>query len=305
MLQENILAGQRIEKFHLEYFDGKEWENFAEAATIGYKRLLRFPEITTDKVKIVIDKCRTNPNLSSFGLYLAPPEVKFDKIGEAFADTVHFKLSTNEKDAKIFYTLDGRIPNKNSLKFSGEVILNKTTNVIAIAISPNGEKSLPVTAVFSKAKYGVKYNSMFDSKYPGGGSYALVDGLKGSTNYNDGRWQGFNGSNLDVIIDLGKTKKIKKITTDFLRDIFSYIFLPASVEFSASVNGKNFSLLKRINNNLPQNDNTPVIKTFEIKPADISARFIRVKAVNIGVCPPWHKGAGEKAWIFCDEVTIE
>ncbi len=305
MLQENILAGQRIEKFHLEYFDGNDWKNFAAATTIGYKRLLRFPEVTTDKVKIVIDQCRTNPTLSTFGLFMAPPEVKIQPDGGTFTDTIHFNLTSNEKGAGIFYTLDGKIPDKNSLKYSDKVVLNKTTKVTAIAISPDGKKSLPVMAVFGKAKYGVKYNSEFDSKYPGGGNYALVDGLKGSTNFNDGRWQGFNGSNLDVVIDLGKVKKIKKISTDFLRDIPSFIFLPASVDFSASINGKEFSLLKNFQNDPPLNNNSPLIKKFEIKPVNLSARYIRVKAVNIGVCPPWHKGAGDKAWIFCDEVTIE
>lgn len=72
MLQENILEGQRIEKFHLQFWDGESWNTFAEATTIGYKRLLRFPDVTAGKIKIVIDQCRTNPTLSSFGLYRSP-----------------------------------------------------------------------------------------------------------------------------------------------------------------------------------------------------------------------------------------
>ena len=28
-------------------------------------------------------------------------------------------------------------------------------------------------------------------------------------------------------------------------------------------------------------------------------------AENRGRCPDWHPGAGEKAWIFADEITIE
>lgn len=71
-LQENILVGQRIEKFHLKYWNGVEWIKFSEGTTVGYKRLLRFPTVTSSKIKIVIEQSRLNPTLASFGLYFAP-----------------------------------------------------------------------------------------------------------------------------------------------------------------------------------------------------------------------------------------
>lgn len=72
MLQENITVGQRIEKFILEYKDGNGWKPFAEGTTVGYKRLLRFAPVTTDKVRLRILSSRLNPTLSSFGLYHQP-----------------------------------------------------------------------------------------------------------------------------------------------------------------------------------------------------------------------------------------
>jgi len=36
----------------------------------------------------------------------------------------------------------------------------------------------------------------------------------------------------------------------------------------------------------------------------VNARYVRVKAVNMGKCPQWHKGAGNKAWLFADEISI-
>ena len=69
-LQENIRVGQRVEKFSAYYeVDGK-WKKFAEETTIGYKRLLRFTSISTDKVKINIESSRLNPTLAEIGLYL-------------------------------------------------------------------------------------------------------------------------------------------------------------------------------------------------------------------------------------------
>ncbi len=72
MLQEHIKIGQRIEEFELEYWDGENWREAAKGTTVGYKRLLQFEPITTDKVKLKITASRLNPTLQSFGLYKQP-----------------------------------------------------------------------------------------------------------------------------------------------------------------------------------------------------------------------------------------
>jgi alpha-L-fucosidase len=69
MLQENITIGQRIEKFIFEYQENGEWKKVTEGTTVGYKRLLRFDPVTTNKVRLIILSSRLNPTLSEFGLY--------------------------------------------------------------------------------------------------------------------------------------------------------------------------------------------------------------------------------------------
>jgi len=305
MLQENILKGQRIEKFRLDYWDGQLWRTFAKATTVGYKRLLRFPEVNTDRIKIIIEQSRTNPTLASFGLYLTPPEINFVSDGNAFTDNMQVKISCDSKRAKIYYTLDGTVPDENSALYTDGISLSQTTTITAVAISSSSKKSLPIKSTFNKVKFSINYNSLYDEKYTGGGKYGLIDGFKGSDNFNDGSWQGFNGSNLDATVDLKEIKTINKISARFLRDINSFIFLPESVEFSISENGKDFSEPVIIKNDVEQNNKKELIKEFEFLPKNVSGRFIKVKANNIGVCPAWHKGAGEKAWIFADEISVE
>lgn len=69
LLQENITVGQRIEKFVLEYREGNEWKTITSGTTVGYKRLIRFNPVTTNKVRLRILSSRLNPTLSEFGLY--------------------------------------------------------------------------------------------------------------------------------------------------------------------------------------------------------------------------------------------
>jgi alpha-L-fucosidase len=72
-LAEYIRIGQRVEEFVLEAWDGQAWKQFARGTTIGYKRLLRFDDVTAQKVRLRILKSRVCPTISDFGLYCAPP----------------------------------------------------------------------------------------------------------------------------------------------------------------------------------------------------------------------------------------
>ena len=71
-LREHIKLGQRIEKFRLSALAGAEWKPFAESTTIGYQRLLRFPPVTAQKVRIEILESRLCPTLSDFSLFHNP-----------------------------------------------------------------------------------------------------------------------------------------------------------------------------------------------------------------------------------------
>lgn len=71
LLQENIAQGQRVERFVVEMFDNDGWQKLTEAQTIGYKRILSFPEVTAQKIRIRFTASRSNPLLSELGVYHA------------------------------------------------------------------------------------------------------------------------------------------------------------------------------------------------------------------------------------------
>jgi alpha-L-fucosidase len=74
MLRENIALGQRIERFALDARIEGRWKTVAEATTVGYQRLLRFPATTTDRVRLRILDSRDCPTLCEFGLFRASPK---------------------------------------------------------------------------------------------------------------------------------------------------------------------------------------------------------------------------------------
>ena len=71
MLQEEIQLGQRIEKFRIDYWNGKEWIECTRGTTIGYKRLIKFPPVNSKKIRIVVEESRMKSIIKNVGLYSA------------------------------------------------------------------------------------------------------------------------------------------------------------------------------------------------------------------------------------------
>ena len=142
-------------------------------------------------------------------------------------------------------------------------------------------------------------------KYSAGGIYGLVDGIKGSQEFIEEKWQGFEGEDFEAIINLGETKSINKISVSFLKRIGLWIFPPSEIEFSISKNGLSYSLINSFVNEIPSNFVQDEILEFSTDLNDQEVTFIKITAKNIQICPEWHPGAGDKAWLFVDEIIVE
>ena len=74
MLQEYIPLGQRVKSFVVEYNQAGEWlpvKLNEETTTIGYKRLLRFETITTDKIRVRFTDSRACLCINNIEAYYA------------------------------------------------------------------------------------------------------------------------------------------------------------------------------------------------------------------------------------------
>jgi alpha-L-fucosidase len=72
MLRENFRNGQRVEAFEIQAeIDGK-FVKVTEGTTIGFKRLLRFNPVISNRIQFVITAARDCPEISTFGLYKMP-----------------------------------------------------------------------------------------------------------------------------------------------------------------------------------------------------------------------------------------
>ncbi len=233
------------------------------------------------------------------------PMVSIESSGEVFYKAAHVQLSCARKSAQIHYTLNGDNPGPASPVYKGSIEVRQSSILKAVAIEGK-HKSMITEAKYIKSPYPpAVYKYPFSQEYNGGGAMALTDGRTGDTNYQGGQWQGFNGTDLDAVINLTKVKKIHEISAGFLENTPVWIFLPEYVEYFVSQDGKHFTKVAEIQNDVNARKEGQLIKHFTVKLHDVTAKYIRVFAKNIGVLPPWHQAAGSKAWLFVDEVSIK
>jgi hexosaminidase len=146
--------------------------------------------------------------------------------------------------------------------------------------------------------------SPYDPRYTGGGPGALTDGVRGVADHRHPAWQGYWRHSLDATIDLGKATAVGSIRSTYLQSTAVGIWLPSSVEYAVSADGKTFRVVATVANDVPAKKPGPLVKEFAAKLPATKARYIRVRAKSLGTMPAWHHAAGQKAWLFVDEIAV-
>jgi hypothetical protein len=225
-----------------------------------------------------------------------------------FTETTPLVLAAPLKNEIIYYTLDGSEPTTYSPDYQKPIRIDTTTTLRAFACLKGSLPSFLIQSHFQKIPKNRKIilNTKYSPQYTAGGDNALIDFDRGSDDFRTGAWQGYEGVDIDVTIDLGDIQPVHSLSAGFLQDQKSWIFYPVEVNFSISVDGVLYHEAGIIRNADPEMDEGSTTKDFTISLAQSSkARYVKMRAKNRGTCPPWHPGAGNKAWIFADEIMID
>jgi len=143
-------------------------------------------------------------------------------------------------------------------------------------------------------------------KYANEDPKVLTDGALGGNSFYS-NWLGFEGNNLNAVVDLGELKEIKSLSMNFLQVTNHIVFFPVQVEFFYSDDNLKWKSLGKVSNKFDLSPKSKVndIQTFSINAGELKARYIKVIADNMSKAPIWHHGADLPSWIFADELIIE
>lgn len=216
---------------------------------------------------------------------------------------VAFELkSVNPNGIK--YTTDGSEPNANSISYEKPILVTKNQTIKAAYFENGKVKSATIEQPFFITKSTGKKIELAHQpheNYGIGGSFTLVDGMKGNPSKFGRDWLGFWGKDMNATIDLGKTETISKISINTLLSEGSWIYHPKEIQFLVSNDGVNFQSIQIISQKKIELKKGKVVVEFP----KTKAKFIKIVAKNNGIIVDGKPGAGSNSWLFVDEISVE
>ncbi len=283
VIQEAIAThGERVSAFSLEAMLEGDWKTIAEGNNIGYKNILRFPEITTDQLRVNVLDERLEPaisHVSAFYYKTRPPQLIIERSIEGMvsieAQKADFGWKTYaqdiagslNRDLSIRYTLDGTEPTAESTLYEEPFYL------------AHGEVK---AAAFGKEDQGAVASILFGAVKKSWtllASSASVNGYE-ATKAIDGKketyWKAKAEEKPQITIDLGEQLTLTGFTyLPPLKDKEGMIAL-GNIYYSSD--GSNWQILESFEFGNLINDPSLRRHDFE-EPVD--AKYLKLEAVRI------------------------
>lgn len=201
-IREDIAAaGERVEKHAVDVWTDGQWKEVAQATNIGYRRIVRFPEVTTDKIRLRIIESRLTPAIARISAHYyrrRPPVLNSERDAEGM---VAITAMSSDFDWSNWNNSAG-----NRRRSSGST--DKTGNEYEIYFTVDGSEpsvdSKKYTAPFAMVRGELK-------------AIAVLDGEKGAVHHERfglirKKWKPLNADNkkrnYEIGIDLGKTETL-------------------------------------------------------------------------------------------------
>ena len=281
VIQEAIdTHSERIEKHALDIWVDNGWKEIASATNVGYKRILRFPEVTAQKLRVRVLEARSAPaiaNISGYYYKSRPPQLSLERTIDGmvsiFPKKENFGWNPHGEDAAgninsgylIRYTTDGSEPDLASPLYDRPFSLS-SGEVKAVA-EVNGQLGSTSTQLFGILKK--------DWEVVGADSFS---GKNKAENAFDGKSATYWSSDAKdaphyIAIDLGQTYSITGFT--YTPQTVSSDGMIEKGVIKTSSDGKSWKVLEDFGFGNLIND--PSIRTHRFK-VKIKTRYIRIES---------------------------
>jgi len=240
--------------------------------------------------------------------YPAPPLISANRI---FKNSTPVSIKAIGNNQRLYYYLNDDTFNPKF--YTRPFTIEESQRITAFSVKEEGVETLK-SPVSEAQLYEMPHDweivlqSKYDNQYHAGGPEGLIDGIRGSSSWRAGDWQGYQAQDFEATIDLKESKPINKVSVGFLQDTRSWILMPLKFEVFISTDNKNFILAGSAENKISAKELNVTIQDLKVTIRNAkAARYVKIKAYNFGKLPEWHQGFPFKgdAYIFVDEITIE
>ncbi|MEQ8909609.1 MAG: GH92 family glycosyl hydrolase [Vicingaceae bacterium] len=250
------------------------------------------------------DYFKQSPLSQIDGLIISPtPFVNAES--QVFQDSLEITLQCIDSSASIEFKLH---ESEAFQTYTAPFMIKESTALYMRSKSPQAKNpSATLKANFYRLKNNKKvtYETPYNPQYSAGGKKGLVDYIRGGEDFRTGLWQGFQGNDVVITIELDSLRKIRHLSAGFLQDINSWIWMPRNVRYSYSTDGIEYFELGLLKNQTPTDEYGVFLKEVKLDFSTVEAKYIRLEAQQYGTIPEWHLGKGGESFIFIDEVLIQ
>ena len=236
---------------------------------------------------------------------LEPPTIISET--DFFQDSLQVTLDYFFKGADLYYTLDGSEPNTASTKYNEPILLTNSTQLKAVSHKDGWELSPVRTVSFKKSTIlpnSITLNHMPHEKYKANGGKTLIDLKRGTSNFIDGNWLGYEGSSFAATLKLQKEELISTVSVGAFSSPEKWIFYPTGFKVWVSTDGNNFKLVhtEKIPSEKPNSDTK--FQFFDINIPPTQSNFVKIEVMSQTMNPSWHTNPGGTSWLFVDEIVL-
>jgi hypothetical protein len=246
-------------------------------------------------------------NLEDEIMKISNPSIVQDS--SIFANRLTVKLKHLLKGVAIKYTTDGSEPDSlKSSEYSTPIVLSENTVLKIKAFKPGWISSDVVQRTFYKS--GIQPDTIFlvtdpHPKYKNDGAKTLINFQLGESNTSNGEWLAYRDYDMEFVVGFKQTKPLKSAYLNAFIDIGAYIFPIKSIVAMGSNDGKNFEKITEVN--FPDGKESDPRGAISLNcdfPDGTSYKYYKFTVANLKKLPSWHRGKGEAAWVFVDELFL-
>jgi hexosaminidase len=304
------------EATHILGAQGNLWtEYIGNTAKLDY---MLFPRMAA--LAEVLWSPKERRNWSDFEKRLPKLLERFQKWGIRYSKAYYDISATvvpGNKGAGVMWKLDGKNKNAQLMVarndgarvayrlYTQPIAINENSSWKATSLVNGKQEGNEVQQDFKCNKVTGKTITLIDQpskSYPGNGAFTLVNGVQSQKGFARSiEFLGFSGTDCAAIINLGKMESISKVVVHALRQEAHWIWQPLTAEVWVSADGSAYTQLAITDDFVTgQNGNGTMTLDFENR----AAQYVKVVVKNWGEIPAGNPGAGNKPWLFVDEIEV-
>ena len=274
--------GERIDSMAVDAWIDGRWQTIAATVNVGYKRILRFPDVTTDRLRLRLLRSRLDPALSHVSAHYYRPRPPRLVVRQDHEGRVHiapmpqsFRWNPNGQDAvanlnagyQIRYTTDGSEPTASSPLYDKPLALSHGTLKAAAFLSGQVGPTAQERIGLPKQAWRLVQASGEADKHPATAAFDAD-----ATTY----WQATAGDKGTLTLDLGRNCAVEGFA--YQPPVGLGKSLMAAGELLVSLDGKEWTSAGTFEFGNLVNDPS---KRYHLLSRPVEARYVRFRATAL------------------------